>query len=53
MKSFYRHMNPAKAREIRRLYFDEGLKQREIAVRFRITQHSVSRIVNGYVWSEA
>jgi len=50
-KRFYRDMTPAKAEEVRRLYFDERMKQTEIAERFGIRQASVSRIVSGLVWS--
>lgn len=44
-------MNPKKAKEVRRLYFKEGKKQREIAEKFGITQGSVSRIVSGLSWA--
>lgn len=50
-KRFYRDMTPAKAEEVRRLYFDQRLRQRDIAERFGIRQASVSRIVSGLVWS--
>ena len=50
-KRFYRDMTPAKAEEVRRLYFDERMKQTDIAERFGIRQASVSRIVSGLVWS--
>ena len=52
-KREYKHMNPEKAREIRRLYFSDRLKQREIAARFGITQGSVSRIISGISWGTA
>lgn len=51
-KRFYRDMTPAKAEEVRRLYFEDKLKQREIAERFGIRQATVSRIVAGLVWSK-
>jgi DNA-binding transcriptional regulator LsrR (DeoR family) len=49
-KSRYRHMNRAKAEEIRRRYFAREKKQRELAEEYGIKQHSVSRIVSGLVW---
>ena len=50
MKSHYRNMTPKKAKEIRRLYFRERMKQREIGELFGISQGNVSRIVSGVVW---
>lgn len=52
MKSNYRNMTPAKAEEIRRLYFVERLKQWQIGELFGISQGNVSRIVSGHVWSQ-
>ena len=53
MKRRYRNMTPAKARRIRHLYFEKGLRQWEIGKMFGITQHSVSRIVSGKSWADA
>ena len=50
-KSFYRHMTPEKAQEIRRRYFRRQATQRQLAEEYRLAQSSVSRIVSGYVWS--
>ncbi len=50
-KRWYRHMTREKAEEIRRAYFSRQAKQAELAARYGITQHSVSRIVSGLVWS--
>lgn len=49
-KSFYRHMNPQVAAEIRRRYFTRELKQHELAQRYAISQSTVSRIVSGKTW---
>lgn len=38
-------------REIRQLYLEQGLKQRQIAERFGITQVHVSAIVRGKAWT--
>jgi len=50
MKSHYQHMTPEKAKEVRRLYFVERLKQWQIGELMGIQQGSVSRIVSGLVW---
>jgi len=50
MKSHYKNMNPDKAKDIRRLYFVEKLKQQAIADMFGIRQGSVSRVISGQVW---
>jgi len=52
-KTHYRNMNPARASEIRRAYFNREGTQLEIARRFGIRQSSVSRIISGVVWAEA
>ena len=52
-KQHYRHMNLAKANEIRRRYFAGEKKQQELAAEYGIKQHSVSRIVSGLVWRGA
>ena len=49
-KSYYRNMTSQKAEQIRRLYFKERLKQREIAEQFGIKQNTVSRIVSNLTW---
>jgi DNA-binding transcriptional regulator LsrR (DeoR family) len=49
-KSHYRHMNPAKAEEIRRAYFNREAKQKDLAQRYGVRQNTVSRIVSGLVW---
>lgn len=49
-KSYYRHMTREKADEIRRLYFTGKGTQKQIAEKFGIRQHSVSRIISGQVW---
>jgi DNA-binding transcriptional regulator LsrR (DeoR family) len=43
-------MTQAIANEIRRAYFAREAKQRELAERYGIRQHSVSRIISGQVW---
>lgn len=50
-KRWYRHMTREKAEAIRKAYFAREAKQAELATRYGITQHSVSRIVSGLVWS--
>lgn len=50
-KSRYRHMDRAKADEIRRAYFAREANQRQLGERYGIAQHSVSRIISGVVWS--
>lgn len=50
MKRHYRNMTPAKAEEIRRLYFSREKKQAELAAMFGIRQNTVSRIISGMVW---
>ena len=50
VKRFYRDMTPAKAAEIRRLYFKERKKQREIGEMFGISQGNVSRIISDRCW---
>lgn len=50
-KRNYRHMTPEKAEAIRRAYFNREAKQRELAERYGITQHTVSRIVSGLSWN--
>ena len=50
-RSYYRHMTPAKAAEIRRRYFAREAKQAELAREYGIRQHSVSRIVSGLSWA--
>ena len=49
-KRWYRNMTPEKAQEIRRAYFAREARQAELAERYGIAQHSVSRIVSGLVW---
>jgi DNA-binding transcriptional regulator LsrR (DeoR family) len=44
-------MTPEKADEIRRAYFAREANQPQLARRYGITQHSVSRIVSGLSWS--
>jgi DNA-binding transcriptional regulator LsrR (DeoR family) len=44
-------MTREKAEAIRRAYFAREAKQAELAARYGIAQHSVSRIVSGLVWS--
>jgi len=44
-------MNRARAEEIRRLYFSRTLNQRQLAERYGLRQHSISRIVSGLVWA--
>jgi DNA-binding transcriptional regulator LsrR (DeoR family) len=44
-------MTREKAEAIRRAYFSREAKQAELATRYGITQHSVSRIVSGLVWT--
>jgi len=46
-------MNPDKAREIRRLYFVDRLKQHEIGKLYGLAQSSVHRIVSGFTWPTA
>lgn len=50
-KSHYRGMTAEKAEEIRRAYFAREAKQADLAQKYGIKQHSVSRIVSGYSWS--
>lgn len=50
-KSFFRHMTPEKAAEIRRQYFAGGITQVELARQYNLAQGSISRIVSGHVWS--
>jgi len=50
-KKHYRTMTREKAEEIRRVYFAREANQRELAERYGIRQHSVSRIVSGQVWA--
>lgn len=49
-KRFYGNMNSQKASEIRDKYFNQRMKQTEIAIEYGIKQGSVSRIVSGCVW---
>ena len=51
-KKSYRHMNQEKADEMRRLYFSRTMKQKELAVHFRVSIATVSRIISGFTWSE-
>ena len=50
-KSFYRHMTPTKAAEIRRAYFSRQANQSTLARIYGIKQNSVSRIISGVVWT--
>ena len=50
-KTHYRHMTREKAHEIRRAYFAREAKQKELAERHGIKQHTVSRIVSMQVWA--
>ncbi len=50
---FYKHMTPEKAREVRRLYFVERMKQKDIGALFGIGQNTVSRIVSRISWPHA
>lgn len=50
-KRFYGDMTPAKAEQIRRLYFARLKKQAELAQMFSIRQNSISRIVSGLSWA--
>lgn len=52
-KRFYRDMTPTKAREIRRLYFVDRLKQHEIGKLYGLAQSSIHRIVSGFTWPTA
>lgn len=52
-KRYYRHMTPEKAEAIRRAYFAREANQRELAERYGIRQHTVSRIVSGLTWVRA
>lgn len=49
--SFYRKMGPAKAEEIRVLYFKQKVKQKDISKIYGISQGNVSRIVSSQVWA--
>lgn len=50
-KRWYRNMTPERAREIRRAYFAREAKQAELAERYGVKQHTISRIVSGLVWT--
>jgi DNA-binding transcriptional regulator LsrR (DeoR family) len=50
-KSRYRHMDRAKASEIRRRYFAREATQAQLAAEYGIRQGSVSRIISGQVWA--
>ena len=52
-KTFYRHMTPAKAAEIRRRYFAREAKQLALAREYGVSQNTVSRIVSGLSWQNA
>ena len=52
-KRFYRHMDPTKASEIRKLYFSRAYTQAELAALYQVRQNTVSRIISGMVWTEA
>lgn len=52
-KRFYRDMTPAKAAEIRRLYFVDRLKQHQIGKLYGLAQSSIHRIVIGFTWPTA
>lgn len=49
-KTFYGDMNMDKAMKIRRQYFVDKKKQREIAEIHNIGQGTVSRIISNIVW---
>lgn len=51
-KRFYRHMTPARADEIRQLYFAKLRlhTQKQLAVMFGVVQSSISKIISGRVW---
>jgi hypothetical protein len=49
-KTYYRHMDPAKAAEIRRAYFAREAKQAALAKQYGVGQSTISRIVSGEVW---
>jgi predicted DNA-binding protein (UPF0251 family) len=51
-KSHYRHMDRSKAEAIRRNFRREA-KQAELAARYGVKQHTISRIVSGLVWTMA
>lgn len=50
-KSHYRHMDHAKAEEMRRRYFSREAKQDELAREYGIRQGTVSKIISGQTWS--
>ena len=50
-KSHYRHMNKAKAEEIRRRYFAREANQPQLAMEYGVKQHTISRIISGQVWA--
>ena len=49
--SRYRHMTREQADEIRRLYFSRTMKQKELAVHFKVSIATVSRIISGLTWN--
>lgn len=51
-KRSYRNMNLTVAREMRRLYFGERIKQVRIAEQFGVKPNTVSRVVSGIVWAD-
>lgn len=50
-KSYYRHMTPAKAADIRRRYFAREGTQLALAREYDVSQNTVSRIVSGQSWT--
>lgn len=50
-KSYYRHMTPAKAADIRRRYFAREGTQLALAREHGVSQNTVSRIVSGQSWN--
>ena len=50
-KKSYRHMDQEKAEEMRRLYFSRTMKQKELAVHFKVSIATVSRSISGLTWN--
>lgn len=49
-KRYYRDMTVEKAQEIRKAYFSLRIRQQDLAVQFRVSQGTISRIISGKVW---
>jgi DNA-binding transcriptional regulator LsrR (DeoR family) len=49
-KRHYRDMNRQKADQIRIEYFSTRCKQKDLAIKYNVSQVTICRIISGQVW---